>query len=90
MNPDLHDNDISSIRNILYNNFDDKKCQEFNNKKRNIALENFLNFMGYDIEEKIIELKSVKSKIFSRRDSSNEIIIEYQFKCGNRPKNNIY
>jgi len=32
----LHDNDISSIRNILYNNFDDKKCQEFNNKKRNI------------------------------------------------------
>jgi len=46
--------------------------------------------MGYDIEEKIIELKSDKSKIFSRRYSSNENIIEYQFKCGNRPKNNIY
>ena len=87
LNPDLYDNDISSIRNILYNNFDDKKCQEFNNKKRNIDLENYLNFMGYDSENKINELKNDKSKIFARRDSSNGNMIEYHFKCGNRPKN---
>jgi len=87
LNPDLYNNNISSIRNILYNNSNDQKLQEFNNKKRNIDLTNFLSLMGYDSEVKIRELNKDKSKIFAGRDPSFGNAIKYQFKCGNIRKN---
>ena len=83
LDPDLYDNDITSIRNILFNNTKDPKCQEFENKKRNIELTNLLIFMGYDTEDKIIELKKDKSKIYASKDSSNGNVIKCQLKCGN-------
>ena len=78
LNPDLYNNDINTIRNILYKNI------EFNQEIKNIELKNFLSDMGYNNNEKIEELKKDKSKMYASRYNLNPNIINAQFKCGTK------
>ena len=78
LNPDLYNNDINTIRNILYKNI------EFNQEIKNLELKNFLSDMGYNNNEKIEELKKDKSKIYGSRYNLNPNIINAQFKCGTK------
>ena len=85
LNPDLYENDINTIRNILYKNNDDK-CKEFNKEIKNVDLINFLSEMGFNTKEKISELKKDKSKIFASRYNSNFNKIFARTKCGTKHK----
>ena len=75
LNPDLYNNDINTIRNILYKNI------EFNQEIKNIELKNILSDMGYNNNEKIEELKKDKSKIYASRYNFYSNTIYAQFKC---------
>ena len=78
LNPDLYNNDINTIRNILYKNI------EFNQEIKNIELKNILSDMGYNNNEKIEDFKKGKSKIYASRYNLNPNIINAQFKCGTK------
>ena len=84
LNPDLYNNDIDTIRNILFKNNNDYKSKEFNENIKNIELLNFLSDMGFKTQNAITELKKNKSKIYASRCNSNSNTINAQIKCGTK------
>ena len=84
LNPDLYNNDIDTIRNILFKNNNDYKSKEFNENIKNIELLNFLSDMGFKTQNEITELKKNKSKIYASRCNSNNNTINAQIKCGTK------
>lgn len=84
LNPNLYNHDINSVKNILYNNFYSKEYISYNNKKNiDDNFKKYLEYLGYNSEEKIVELEKDKSKISVARKTQIKNIISADFKCGN-------
>ena len=86
LDADLYNYNITSCRNILYNNENDINCINFKKKERNEKLNKFLNDMGFNSEEKINKLKMDKTKILAKRNTFQGNKIYARFNCGNVPR----
>ena len=86
LNPDLYNNDISSFRDIIYNNSNSNAYKNFTKMEMNKKLKEFLVQMGFKTEQEIEMLKKDKSLISVKRKNFHSNMISAGFKCGNEKK----
>lgn len=89
LSSELYNYDVASMHEILYN---DKTSQSYLNFEKNldIKLKEFLFDIGFDTEEKIVQLKKDKSTIKASRSNSQFNTIFAGFKCGTNKKKKYF
>ena len=87
---DLYNNNLESIKEILYNDKNSKSLKNFENNGLNEQLKQFLFNIGFDSDKKIEELKKNKSTIKVGRSAINNNTISVEFKCGNDEREKIF
>ena len=90
LNLDLYNNNLESIKEILYNDKNSKSLKNFENNGLNEQLKQFLFNIGFDSDKKIEELKKNKSIIKVGRSAINNNTISVEFKCGNDEREKIF
>lgn len=87
LNPQLYNNDVNSIKYILYN-INSQALKNYKKQNLNNEFREYLKYMGYETKGEIKNLKKDKSQIYAGRSLSNNNVISAEFKCGNNKMKN--